>query len=171
MKTFNKKIFSIRGGSILMKIGIIVHSQTGHTYSVAQKIQEKLKTAGNEVNVEQVIPVGEAKPAAKNIKFENLPDVNGYEALIFGAPVQAFSLSSVMKAYMEQIPSLQDKKVALFVTKGMPSHWTGGNRAISQMKKIVESKGGSFIGKGIVIWRDKREEQITELADKFSALF
>ena len=26
----------------IMKIGIIVHSQTGHTYSVAQKIEENL---------------------------------------------------------------------------------------------------------------------------------
>ena len=93
-----------------MKIGIIVHSQTGHTYSVAQKLQEKLSAVGHEVNVERVTPVGEVNPGAKNIKFETLPDVNVYDALIFGAPVQAFSLSAVMKAYMDQIKSLNDKK-------------------------------------------------------------
>jgi flavodoxin len=154
-----------------MKIGIIVHSQTGHTYSVAQKLQEKLSAVGHEVNVERVTPVGEVNPGAKNIKFETLPDVNVYDALIFGAPVQAFSLSAVMKAYMDQIKSLNDKKVACFVTKGAPFNWTGGNKAINQMKKIIESQGGTVIGTEIVVWRGKREEQIVELLEKFSGLF
>ncbi len=154
-----------------MKIGIIVHSQTGHTYSVAQKLQEKLSAAEHEVKVERVTPIGEVNPSSKNIKFETLPDLDAYDALIFGAPVQAFSLSAVMKTYMNQIKSLNDKKVACFVTKGVPFNWTGGNKAISQMKKIIESQGGTVIGTGIVIWRDKREEQIVELVEKFSKLF
>jgi len=154
-----------------MKIGIIVHSQTGHTYSIAQKLQEKLSAAEHEVNLEQVKPIGEVKTGAKNIKFEILPDLDAYDALIFGAPVQAFSLSAVMKTYMNQIKSLNDKKVACFVTKGVPFNWTGGNKAISQMKKIIESQGGTVIGTGIVIWRDKREEQIAELVEKFNGLF
>lgn len=154
-----------------MRIGIIVHSQTGHTYSVAQKLQEKLSAAEHEVKVERVTPIGEVNPSSKNIKFETLPDLDAYDALIFGAPVQAFSLSAVMKAYMNQIKSINNKKVACFVTKGVPFNWTGGNKAISQMKKIIESQGGIIIGTGIIIWRDKREEQIAELVEKFSELF
>ena len=154
-----------------MKIGIIVHSQTGHTYSIAQELQEKLSAAEHEVKLEQVKPIGEVKTGAKNIKFETLPDLDAYDALIFGAPVQAFSLSAVMKTYMNQIKSLNDKKVACFVTKGVPFNWTGGNKAISQMKKIIESQGGTVIGTGIVIWRDKREKQIAELMEKFNGLF
>ncbi len=91
--------------------------------------------------------------------------------MIFGAPVQAFSLSAIMKAYMDQIKSLNDKKVACFVTKGAPFNWTGGNKAINQMKKIIESQGGTVIGTEIVVWRGKREEQIVELLEKFSGLF
>ncbi len=154
-----------------MKIGIIIHSQTGHTYSVAQKLQEKLSAAEHEVKVERVTPIGEVNPSSKNIKFETLPDLDAYDAIIFGAPVQAFSLSTIMKTYMNQIKSLNDKKVACFVTKGVPFNWTGGNKAISQMKKIIESQGGTVIGTGIIIWRDKREEQIAELVEKFSKLF
>ncbi len=78
-----------------MKIGIIVHSQTEHTYSVAQKLREKLLSVGHEANVERVIPVGDVAPGAKDIKFENQPDSRVYDALIFWGPSTCiFSFSS-----------------------------------------------------------------------------
>ena len=66
-----------------MKIGIIVHSQTGHTYEVAQKLQEKLLVAGNEVEIEQIRLEGGQQTPDKNSQIENPPDVNAYDALIF----------------------------------------------------------------------------------------
>lgn len=154
-----------------MKIGIIIYSQTEYTYSVAQKLKEKLIAYGHQANLERVITAGDAQPGAKNIEFKAQPDVNMYDALIFGDPVHAFSLAPAMKAYLEQITSLQNKKVACFVTKGLPFHRTGGKQAISQMKKISESKGGTVLGTGIVVWRGGREKEIADLADKFSKLF
>jgi flavodoxin len=156
---------------LVMKIGIIVYSQTEHTYSVAEKLQEKLLDDGHDVEVERVIPAGETHPGVKNVEFQSQPDVDAYDALIFGAPVQAFSLAAAMKAYMTQIPSLETKKIACFVTKGLPFHRTGGNQAIGQMKKICQSKGGAIIGTGIVVWRGGREKDINELVEKFGALF
>jgi flavodoxin len=154
-----------------MKIGIIVHSITNNTYSVAQKISENLFAAGNEVKIERVNMVGGNKPQGKDIEIENPPDVNQYDALIFGSPVHAFSLAPAMKLYMEQIPSVQDKKIALFVTKGLRFDWTGGTRAIGQMKKICQSKGGIIMGTGIVVWNKQRDKKIAELVQKFSKLF
>lgn len=154
-----------------MKIGIIVYSQTENTYSVAQKLQEKLKGAVNEVEIERATPVGDVHPGSKNIEFENNPDINEYDALIFGAPVHAFSLAPAMRAYLGQISQIQDKKVALFVTKGLRFNWTGGTRAIGQMKKICQSKGGMVYGTGIVVWNKNREEKIAELIEEFSRLF
>ena len=154
-----------------MKIGIIVHSITNNTYSVAQKISENLSAAGNEVKIERVNMVGGNRPQGKDIKIENPPDVNQYDALIFGSPVHAFSLAPAMKVYMEQIPSVQDKKIALFVTKGLRFDWTGGTRAIGQMKKICQSKGGIIMGTGIIVWNKQRDKKIAEIADKFSKLF
>ena len=52
-----------------MKIGIIVHSQTEHTYSVAQKIKEKLISEGNEADVERVITEGDVPPRCKKTKI------------------------------------------------------------------------------------------------------
>ncbi len=153
-----------------MKIGIVVYSQTEHTYSVAQKLQERLQEKGRDVEIERVVPKGEVNPGSKD-KFENLPDVEGYDALVFGSPVHAFSLASAMRTYLEQVPSLQGKKVALFVTKGVPFNWTGGNQAINKMKNICQSKGGTVFGTGIVVWNKKQDEKIEELTRRFSAIF
>jgi flavodoxin len=154
-----------------MNIGIVVHSQTENTYSVALKLEEKLSADGHVVKVERVLPVGNVPPRTKNVEYESRPDVSAYDGLIFGAPVHAFSLSPVMNAYLSQIPSLEDKKLACFVTKGAPFKWTGGTRAIGQMKKICQAKGGIVYDTGIVVWRDNRDKEIADLVEKFSKLF
>lgn len=154
-----------------MEIGIIVHSQTNNTFSVAEKLQRELQEAGNEVKLERVDMVGGNRPGNKNIQLENPPSVKDYEALIFGSPVHAFSLAPAMKIYLEQIPSLKDKKIALYVTKALPLKLTGGNRAIGQMRKICESKGATIVGDEVVIWRGDIPKKINELARKFTNLF
>ncbi len=155
-----------------MNIGIIFYSQTGNTYSVALELKEKLSTAGHSVNIERVIPAGDAQPGAKNLQFESRLEVDTYDALVFGAPVEAFSLSPVMKSYLTQVASLKGKKVACFVTKALPFYWTGGSRATAQMKKICESKDATVCGTGIVIWMGKRrEKKIADVVEKLSRLF
>jgi hypothetical protein len=91
---------------------------------------------------------------------------------VFGAPVQAFSLSPAMKSYLTQMTSLKNKKVVCFITKQLPFYWTGGNQAINKMKKICESKEGTICGSGMVIWSGKhREKKITDVVEKLSRLF
>ena len=155
-----------------MKIGIIIYSQTGNTFSVAQKLQKKLITEGHLVDLEKIKVVGKVTPRVKNIKFENLPDAGQYDALVFGSPVQAFSLSSPMSAYLAQVTSLEGKKVALLATQQFPYPWMGGNRTIGQMKKLCESKGAFVTGSGIINWsKSNREQRIVEVIDKLSKLF
>jgi len=155
-----------------MNIGIILYSETGNTYSVSQKLKEKLIKAGHSVNIERLKVIGKVKPGTKDIKFETLPDTDSYDALVFGSPVQAFSLSSAMTTYLSQIKSLQDKKVAFLVTQFFPFPWLGGNRTIGQMKKICESKGAAICGIAVVNWsKPSREKQITEMVEKLSKLF
>jgi flavodoxin len=155
----------------MVKIGIIVYSQTENTYSVALKLQEKFQENGQEAEVERVLIAGETAPRAKNVEFQNLPDTAAYDALVLGAPVHAFSLAAPMKLYLEQVDSLQDKKIACFVTKGLKFNWTGGNQAIGKIKKICESKGGKIVGTDIVVWNKSRDKKIQELLAKFSVLF
>jgi NAD(P)H dehydrogenase (quinone) len=153
-----------------MKIGIIIHSRTGHTHFVAQRLEEKLSADGHTVDIQQLRLAGGQDVPGKDSKIENPPDLSGYDRVIFGAPVHAFSLSKVMEAYLTQVSSLAGKTVACFVTKGLPFGWTGGSRAIDKMNEICESKWAIVSGTGIVVWNKNREKQINDLIEKFSGL-
>ena len=154
-----------------MKIGIIVYSQTGNTFSVAEKLKAKLTAAGHNVNIERLTTVGGETDPSK-AKIEKLPDLSGYDALAFAGPVQAFSLSRVMAAYMNQLPPLNNKKAVVFITKGLALAFTGGNQAIKQLTKGVESHGGKVVGTGMVFWGSKdRDNQINEVVEKLSKSF
>ncbi|MBN1389664.1 MAG: flavodoxin family protein [Candidatus Thermoplasmatota archaeon] len=155
-----------------MRIGLVIYSQTGNTFSVAEKIMERLAKKGHEVSIEKVVPRGEIKPGDRKVEFESRPDVKDYDAIVFGAPVQGFSLSVPMKVYMEGLPSLKGKHVSLLTTKGLVFNWTGGNRTIRTMRKISESKGATVKGSGIVVWGGKgRDRRIEEVVDLISGLY
>lgn len=155
----------------MMKIGIIVHSQTGNTLSVAQRIKEEFQAGGHSLFLEQVTAINDGQRGAGNVQLKVIPDISTYDMLIFGAPVQGFSLSPVMTAYLSQAASLQGKKIICFVTEFFPYPWMGGNRAIEQMIKLCESKGSNVLETGIVNWSSKkRPKQIEEIAKKVSSL-
>jgi flavodoxin len=155
-----------------MKIGIVVYSQTGNTYSVALKLKEKLSAEGHTVNIESVTIAGGASQAPKELKFENLPGLDKYDALVFGAPVHAFSPAPVMTAYLKQLSSLKNKKIACYVTKQLPLAWTGGTQAIARMKNICKSKGAAVSGSVIIIWsKAHRQQSIRNGIDRLSGFF
>jgi flavodoxin len=157
---------------ITVKIGIIVHSATGNTYFVAQNLKEELLREGHSVSLEKVIAVNDRQQDVRKVQFKTIPNVSGYDALIFGAPVRGFSLSPVMSAFLAQIATLQGKKNKCLVTQFFPYPWMGGNRAIKQMKKICELKGAKVIGTGIVNWSSKhRNEKIAYLVEEQIGLF
>jgi flavodoxin len=148
-------------------IGIIVHSHTGNTLSVANKLREALLAAGKTVCIERVTAVNEDPSAAADIGLRDIPDTAPYDALIFAAPVRGFSLSPVMKLYLSQLPSLKGTKTGLFVTQHFPKAWMGGNRAIEQMKQACLSKNAEIVKTGVINWSNKqREEQIRNLIDE-----
>lgn len=144
-----------------MKVGIIVHSYTGNTLSVAEKIKEELTKSGHTVNLEQVKAVDENPNSAKPVELDVIPDTAGYDALIFGAPVRGFSLSPVMKKYLSQISSLEGKTVCCYVTEGFPKPWMGGNHSVKKMVDLCTVKNGKPARTGVVNWPEKRREFLT----------
>lgn len=155
-----------------MKIGIIIHSETGNTYSVALKLQEKLIAAGHLVDIERLTSIGGEQTDVNKIRFGKLPDIGMYDALVFGGPVRGFSISPVLAAFLTQARSLQSKEVVCMATQFFPYPWMGGNRTISQTKKICESKGAVVIGTGIVNWKSsQREKKIFDVVERLSGLF
>lgn len=155
----------------IMKIGIIVYSQTGNTLSVAEELKAKLLAGGNLVSLEQVSAINKDATKIEQVQLANKPDVSTYDMLVFAAPVQGFSLSPVMNAYLSGITSLKGKKVGCFVTHFFPYAWMGGNRTVGQMKKICESKGANIYETGVVNWSSShRKNVIADTVEKLSKI-
>lgn len=148
-----------------MKTGIIVYSKSGNTFSVAEKLKERLEAEGHTAQIHRVT-VAEEGP--QGVKLQDSPDTEPFEYLIFGSPVHAFSLAPAMAEYLKAVPSLQNKTVSLFVTKHLRFKWTGGNRALGQMEQIVKAKGGTVKEKEVVTWSKNRTATMNTCIEKLS---
>ncbi|WP_026394330.1 flavodoxin family protein [Acetobacterium malicum] len=147
-----------------MKIGIIVFSKTNNTFSVADRLRMALAEKGLDVEIQRIIPESDDPGVKPPIVFTNQPEVSPYDVIIFASPVWAFSLAVVMKEYLEQVSSLQGKRVFSFVTKQLASKFTGGTKANRQIKSAVALKGGTVEKSFIVSWKNKkRDEEIASL--------
>lgn len=150
-----------------MNIGIVVHSQTGNTHLVAMKLRDRLCAAGHSVSIERLRVTGEG-----GATIESFPDLKPYDALVFGAPVQAFSLSLPMRKYMESVKKGKANRVALLITQHFPYPWLGGNRAARQLRKAAEAKGFEVTATAIVHWSKRdRELHILAAVDKLASCF
>jgi len=155
-----------------MNIGIIIYSNTGNTQYVAIKLQEKLIAAGHSADIERIIPLGSVHPRVKNLQLRISPGVKSYDAVVFGAPVMAFSLCPAMTVYLSQLESLETKKVAFLLTKFLPFYQTGANQAVEIMNRVCETKGAEVLGFGVVFWSSlRREQHIIDVVSGLSRLF
>lgn len=155
-----------------MKIGIIVHSKTGHTLSVAHKLREQFLTAGHTVSIEKVVSSNDGETNVNSIILTSVPKLDGFDMLVFGAPVRGYMLSPIMQAYLRQLPSLKGKIVSGFVTQFFPKPTMGGNQAIERLSEICRSKGAEITITGIINWLNpfKRKKLIVETVDKITKL-
>ncbi len=156
-----------------MNIGMIVYSETGNTQAVAQRVAETLTAAGHSVEIRQVTIEAREKADAQ-VKLKDVPSADGFDLLIFGAPVQAFSLCRAMTLYLKQLKSVRGVPVGCYVTQGLNKKWMGGNRAYKTMRKLLMARGAAEpLRIGHVHWKSaEREEQIADLvstAVKFAA--
>ncbi len=150
-----------------MKIGIIVFSQTGNTFSVAAKLEEAIRAKGHDVSIQRV----EGLNDSPNAPLKTAPEVTPYDALIFASPVQAFSLAPVMKRYLSALPNLSGKNVYGFVTQHFKKAWLGGNHALRQLSTVCRSKGAEVKKSGVINWSNPaREAQVNDLVKELSEL-
>lgn len=158
-----------------MKIGIIVHSYTGNTLSVAQDLEKKLISVGHQVTLEKIVPHGGENTNendSKKIRFDHSPVISGYEGLVFCGPVRGFNMSPVLSAYLSKIDGLKGKKAACLVTHFFPYHWMGGTRTAKQILERCKSKGADILDFGVIDWKNKnRQLEIDTEVEKISKLF
>jgi len=148
-----------------MNICIFVHSLTGNTLAVAERIEQRLTGQGHAVRMHRLLPIGQEDTNVADIQRIQLQDsvcADGCEAIIFGCPVRGFSVSPVMEKCFSLIGSLEGQRVACFVTQSFPYAWMGGNRAIRQMMERCAQKGCDVCATGIVNWKNQRREQLIE---------
>jgi NAD(P)H dehydrogenase (quinone) len=141
----------IRKGKIELKIGIITYSRSGKTLAVSQKLEEKLFTNGHQVTMNQIEIVGPLKPDTRTVELVLKPQIEMNNLLVFASPVNSGQISAPLFSFLNQIPSLQSKKVICLVTHFFFRNW-GADQAIQQMKSLCESKGAKVIGLGEVRW-------------------
>ncbi len=155
-----------------MNICLVVHSQTGNTRSVADRLLAELEESGHTAVVFDVKPSGGSEQKPETIVFDDPPSLEGYQGFVFAAPVHGFSLSPVMAAFMKTLPPLGGRTSACFVTQAFPFAWMGGNRAVRQLCRLCEERGASVRGTGVVNWgRSCRERLVSSTAGRLSALF
>lgn len=153
-----------------MKIGIIAYSNTGHTLSVAERLNKKFLSLGYESCIKMITTKYPLTYSGNvnSIQLDLCPSVDEYDVLVIAAPVMAFSACPVIKKYLLQPLKLNNKKIFLFVTKALPFKTFGGNNAISKMKKLCIKNGGEVIDSEIIPWSKNREKNIENLIERFS---
>ena len=153
-----------------MNIGIVIHSNTGNTEYVANKIKEVLKKKDHNIDYKKLQLVSYKK---SDTKIKEMPDLSSYDAIIFGSHVEAFSLEAVIKAYLDKIEDISGKKVVCLTTQGLPFKWMGANNALKQMSALVKAKGGDVIATEDVSFSNhqKREGKILETVQIINELF
>lgn len=155
-----------------MNIGLIVYSWSGHTKEVAAELRERLAAKGHDATLVEIPLKAERRQGDRDFEIASMPDLSAYDALVFGAAVEAFSLSPVMTAYLKGVNSLQGKRAACLVSQQFPYAWLGGNRAIRQMKKLLRANGAAIVGSAVVHWaQSKREASLVAAVDRISGLF
>lgn len=146
-----------------MKINIVIYSFTGNTFSVGEKLEKALISKGHTVQLERITADNDDPGTREPFILKNIPDPSPYDMVILGAPVQQLFLSRIMKAYLNQMPQMQGKMVAGFVTQELSKKWMGSSRSIRSIAREVEKKGARMLHSGIIQWgTEKREEQIND---------
>jgi len=152
-----------------MNVGIIIYSQTGNTLSVAERLRDKLVSAGHQAHIAPIELQGESAAGPPAVELASVPDPGAYDVVVLASYVEAFSLCRAMQQALSEMGSLQGKRVMGLVTQAFPYRWMGGNRALKQMAKAARAKGGEIEASAVVNWMNKkREQQIVEAVESLS---
>jgi len=147
-----------------MNIGLIIHSQTGHTLEIAEKLIPVLQSQGHQTTLFHI--KAEKTNNGKAPQPLELPNLEGFEGIVFGSHVEAFQLAIPMKLALEKIVSLKGKVIGCVVTQQLKKPWLGGSWASMKMSKICESKEGSVKAVTSVQWSSNEKQELIEHAIK-----
>jgi flavodoxin len=138
-----------------VKIGIVVHTNSGHTLAFARAIRDKiLSRDGNcgahGVEILGLRVIGSVSPVVtftgNKFEIKSPPKLDEFDAVLAGGPVWMFNASPVIMKYLiEDAQKLKGKKALSFVTMGSPFKFMGGERAIRKMNGEFEAAGADVL--------------------------
>lgn len=149
-----------------MKIGIIIHSQTGHTLEVGQKILERLEKDGHQVKLMRISSEinSRSKAIPNTMRIDNEINISEFDSIIFGAWVEGFNLCPGMNQFINQFDKIDTPEIYCFLTQHFPYKWMGGNNAMNSFEKLLLFKSEKVVKLGIINWSNKkRNDQIENL--------
>lgn len=115
--------------------------------------------------METVVPLQMGDTTAT---LKTVPAVNAYDTLVFACPVRGGTPAPPMRVYLEQLPTLEGKKVACLVTGFFPAKW-GRDQTLSRMKEVCELRGATVCGVGSVGWLSlDRKRQMVKVVESLS---
>ncbi|MDD2534083.1 MAG: hypothetical protein PHC86_05235 [Eubacteriales bacterium] len=153
-----------------MKIGIIVYSYTGNTFSVSEKIRTKLEQKGHTVEVKRITAKNDNPNTQQMIQLLDNPSLDGYDRVVLGTPVNGFAPAGVMQEFLKNRTDLAHQTVDLFVTHFFPFRFLGGNQSVERMRRDCQASGATIGRSGVINWSSaNRERAINALAEQFSS--
>ena len=155
-----------------MEIAIIVYSNTGHTLKVARRLEEALAADGHAVRLKELETTERVRMSnTDDVELKDNPSIEGYDALVFAAPVWGGKPASPMGRYLDQLSSLEGKKVACLATGVFPYGW-GRKQTTEQMEAVCEAKAATVCAVGSVGWWSfRRGRQIANVVERLRASF
>ncbi len=150
-----------------MKIGIVLYSETGHTLEVGNHLKNTFENLGHQVNLDQI----QVRNITTDKTLTHLPEVKGYDVLLFGTPVQGFSLPVPVQDYLKKVQFPKHQKLGVFITEYFKVAWLGGNNTMKQLLSAIAYSEPNLYGHGFVHWSSKkRHEQIDDTIKKLTNL-
>lgn len=134
-----------------MKKAIVFYSFTGNTKIIANLFDgfDQLEITTND-----------GSPHNKHNKLVDIPDISDYDEIVFACPTHGFRMAKPMVRYINQLKSLKDKKINVFITHFFPFKALGGTQTLKHFKKVIEAKGGTINHMVSINWKSKHREKL-----------
>jgi len=152
-----------------MKIGIVIHTVSGHTLKFAQAIRDKLVEKGHEVDLTGLRTIGSPRigflpGSGGNFTIKSPPELAEFDVVLIGAPVWGFKPSPVIMRYLvEDVKKLKGKKALAFVTMGS----LGGKRSVEIMSQELEDAGADILeGEALAYFFKVNKEKLSAAVDR-----
>ncbi len=134
-----------------MHIGVIYYSVTGMTEEFASRIANGLIKEKHHVELIKIKTNIEVTGPGRKFNVLNAVDCSGFDFVLFGGPVWAFSACPVVLESIRISKGLSGKKFIPFATMGFPFIFLGGKHAIDQTGRVAKEMGAEVVQNGVVI--------------------